>query len=155
MNKKQIRSANKAVILQDRKLLVLKKKDESGFFYTLPGGGQEHGETAEEGLIRECAEEINVTVKPVRLLFVRDYIAENHDVKDDILQGIHQLELMFLCEITEGIPENGNLKDNGQLSVDWIPLDKLDGFRIYPSALKLYLKEYETINHTIYLGDVN
>ncbi len=155
MPKKEIRSANKAVIIQNGKLLTLRKEDEKGSFYTLPGGGQEHGETAHEGLIRECIEEISVTVKPEKLLFVRDYIGENHEIKADILESIHQLELIFLCSITEGSPQNGTMIDNGQLSIDWIDLNNIEETRFYPAVIKQYLKNAEALNETIYLGDAN
>ena len=152
---KQIRSANKAVIIHDGRLLVLRKEDKHGTFYILPGGGQEHGETAEEGLIRECIEEVSVKVIPGKLLFVRDYISENHGIPEDIAQDLHQVELMFHCSIAEGEPANGAHTDDGQLSVDWIDIKNIDELRLYPAAIKQYLGKVEDITHTIYLGDVN
>lgn len=39
-----IRNSAKAVIIQEGKLLAIKKQDKEGYYYILPGGGQEHGE---------------------------------------------------------------------------------------------------------------
>ncbi|MDF2682566.1 MAG: hydrolase [Brevibacillus sp.] len=41
---KPIRNSAKAVITQNEKILLTKNRDEFGFFYLFPGGGQDHGE---------------------------------------------------------------------------------------------------------------
>ena len=152
---KKVRISIKAVIIRERKLLVLKKKDEEGYFYTLPGGGQEHSETIEQALLRECMEEVSLKIKMKRLLFIRDYIAINHEVKVDSDRNIHQVELMFESEILEGTPAAGNIPDNGQLSIDWLDLNNIEDCRLYPKAIRKYLKNFESIDETIYLGDIN
>lgn len=151
----KVRCAAKAIIIENGKLLTIKKKDAEGFFYILPGGGQDHGETIYEGLVRECIEEISVTVKPERLVLVRDYIADNHGFAPDMLIKLHQLELMFLCTITEGTPKNGEILDSGQICPEWIGIDSIENHRLYPVSLKKYLKDIENITHTVYMGDVN
>ena len=51
-------------------------RDRSGEFYLLPGGGQNHGETLKECLIRECYEELGVHVRVQKLLCTREYIGK-------------------------------------------------------------------------------
>ncbi|MEM1095652.1 MAG: hypothetical protein AAGJ10_13715, partial [Bacteroidota bacterium] len=46
----------RALVIFKGKLLTIKMQDSSGIFYILPGGGQRHGETLREGLMRECLE---------------------------------------------------------------------------------------------------
>lgn len=150
-----IRVSIKAVIVKDGLLLAAKKQDADGYFYTLPGGGQNHSENMEQALIRECLEEINVNVKPLRLLFIRDYIAKNHEIKKHAERNVHHIEIMFETEIKEGIPSNGCEPDNGQLSVEWIRLDELNKLRLYPKAMCRYLMNYVELIDAVYLGDVN
>ncbi|MFF2089858.1 hypothetical protein [Paenibacillus sp. NPDC058174] len=42
------RTAARAVIIKDDKLLVLRRKGVQGEFFVLPGGGQHHGESIQE-----------------------------------------------------------------------------------------------------------
>lgn len=150
-----IRVSAKAIIVENNKLLAAKKEDEEGFFYTIPGGGQNHSENLEQALMRECREEISVIVKMKRLLFIRDYIGANHEFPEHAARKVHHLEIMFEAEIISGTPQNGNEPDSGQLSVEWLPLDELENFRLYPEALIPHLKNFSSIKEAIYLGDVN
>lgn len=150
-----IRVSAKAIIVKNNKLLTAKKEDENGFFYTIPGGGQNHSESLEQALLRECREEISVEVKVKRLLFIRDYIGANHEFPEHAQRKVHHLEIMFEAEIISGTPQNGNEPDNGQLSVEWLPLDELESYRLYPKALIKHLKKFSGIKEGIYLGDVN
>ncbi|WP_256300885.1 NUDIX hydrolase [Haloarchaeobius salinus] len=50
--------AKALVTSRDRVLLVREQRDDGSTFWTLPGGGLEHGETARECLARELREEI-------------------------------------------------------------------------------------------------
>ena len=58
-----IRNSAKAIIIRDGCLLLVQNKDEEGDWYTLPGGGQNHGETLREALQRECQEKISVSIQ--------------------------------------------------------------------------------------------
>ncbi|MCK5199463.1 MAG: NUDIX domain-containing protein [Spirochaetales bacterium] len=53
-----VRNSVKAIIIEDGKLLVIRKSDSDGYYYILPGGGQEKDETFIETVKRECMEEL-------------------------------------------------------------------------------------------------
>jgi ADP-ribose pyrophosphatase YjhB (NUDIX family) len=57
-----------AIIINDNKILAL--KDEVSPYYYLPGGRVQIGETAEEALLREIKEELEVDAKIVRPLWL-------------------------------------------------------------------------------------
>lgn len=83
------------------------------------------GRNQEQALIRECREELNLTVRPERLLFVRDYIAKNHDSPFDD-PCFHQAELMFLCTVEDFSPLcNGSIPDGEKQQIRWIEIDRL------------------------------
>ncbi len=131
-----IRISHKAIIIKDGKILLNTNKDVKGIFYMLPGGGQEHGETIHKSLERECLEETGLIIKVGELVFVRDYIENNHEFAD-IGTDAHQVELMFLCEvINDDNFGKVTLFDNWQTGVEWIEIHKLIKCRIYPSILK-------------------
>ncbi|HEY8563271.1 MAG TPA: NUDIX domain-containing protein [Pyrinomonadaceae bacterium] len=152
-----IRVSAKAVIIKEGKILLLKHEDEQGDWYSLPGGGQNHGEKLSEALIRECREEIGTTVKVEEVLFIRDYIADNHEFKDED-PGAHQLEIMFECVLPEQyFPRNGTNPDSTQKGVLWVKLAELSNIRLFPKELIVHLQNNgDNFNRSkIYLGDVN
>lgn len=152
---KIFRYSVKAIIIKDNKLLVESVDYGQGRFCKLPGGGHNWGETMTEALIRECEEELNIDVKPKRLVLARDYIAKNHIQQIDT-DCFHQAELMFECEVDDfsGLG-NGCEPDSDCQKILWVELDKLDDFNFYPRAIIPYLSKLDEINETIVLGDVN
>jgi ADP-ribose pyrophosphatase YjhB (NUDIX family) len=149
---KPVRVAAKAVIVEDGKLLAVRNADAEGFWYILPGGGQEPGEALHAALRRECQEELGVDVDVHELLYVRDYIGRNHEFAAHD-SDVHQLELMFSCTIRSGqSPGVGTLPDSSQVGFEWLTLAQLDDFRLYPKVLKDVVGRRERLG---YLGDVN
>jgi len=150
-----IRVSVKAIVVVDGRILLAKQRDSQGVWYCLPGGGQQHGETVEAALIRECAEETGLHVRPGRVLFVRDYIAEHHEFADED-PGAHQVELMFLCELADSNRDPAvRVADPMQIGAEWVELDKLSECRLYPKALASLLVDGLPMGGAVYLGDVN
>ena len=151
-----VRTSSKAIILLDGKLLVLKFQDEKGYWYELPGGGQEPGETLPEALRRECLEETGVHVEVGDLWFVRDYIGKNHEFADRGANAMfHQVEFMFACTVTDQTQMgDGAVQDVGQLGVEWLDAENLDRYRLYPLALRPLIAQHRS-GMPVYLGDVN
>ena len=147
-----VRTSTKAIIIQDEALLVIVGKGETGEeFYYLPGGGQEKFETLEQALKRECLEEIDARVIVGDILFVRDYIARNHEFAA-FDPNFHQLDLFFECSLEPGeIPQNGSSPDSTQQGVMWLKLINLENAKLYPQELKTALRSRDRV----YLGDVN
>ena len=152
---KVFRHSAKAIIINDGKLLVESVDYGRGRYSKLPGGGREWGETMEETVIRECKEELNLVVRPVRLVLVRDYIAKNHNQPYD-LDCFHLSELMFECEVDDfSTLGNGGQPDSYGQRINWVELDKLTDSDFYPKAIIPYLQNLKDVKETVVLGDVN
>ena len=152
---KHIRTAARAVIICDGKLLATKMRDKRGVYYILPGGGQQPGETLEDAVKRECLEEVGCRVKVRKLLYVREYIGKNHNFSKRHA-AFHQIEHVFLCEVedpTRACP--GFETDNHQIGVNWLSIDALANIRFYPEAIKCYFADGDAVFPTLYLGDCN
>jgi len=152
---KWIRHATRAVIVRDGKLLVIKMCDRSGIFYVLPGGGQKHGETMKQGLLRECREEIGIEVMIGPLLYVREYIGRNHSFSK-YHRDFHQVETVFACSIppkTE--PVAGSEKDRKQIGFAWLDLEKLSEHRFLPADAIPMIQQNASHSDGLYLGDIN
>ncbi|MBF6614427.1 MAG: NUDIX domain-containing protein [Chloroflexi bacterium] len=150
-----IRNSAKALIIADGKVLTIKLSDKDGFWYQLPGGGQEPGEDLHATLRRECLEEAGIEIKVGGLAFVREYIGKNHEFADRH-SDYHGIEFVFECSLAEGAePQTGSLPDVGQLAVEWLELDTVDNSRLYPLALRPLIAPREERRATVYMGDVN
>ena len=125
-----IRTAARALIIQDDKVLTIKMQDTSGIFYILPGGGQQHGETLIEGLQRECLEEIGSSVNVGDIAYVREYIGKNHEFRQSH-GNFHQLESVFFCELTA--PGGCRSRNCIGQQTNWHRMDT--SFRITPAEI--------------------
>ena len=132
-----IRTAARALVIADDKVLTIKMRDKTGIFYILPGGGQQHGETLEEGLQRECLEEIGTNVIVGELAYLREYIGKNHEFRDTH-GNFHQVESVFRCELSDpqAVGKGTNL-DKKQIGIEWIPLVEMPIVDFYPKRLNL------------------
>lgn len=152
---KPLRPSAKAIIIRDGKLLALRMRDAEGLWYLLPGGGAEFGETLHEALRRECREEAGAEVEIGPLRFVREYISAHHKFAAEEPDA-HQIEYMFVCRLADGAtPGPGTAHDKGQLGLDWLPLDRLGDYRLYPLSLRALLTRMDDATAPVYLGDVN
>lgn len=152
---RNIRTAARAIIIQDKHLLAIKMRDRNGEFYLLPGGGQNHGETLEECLIRECYEELGVDIRIHHLLYMREYIGKNHQFRKS--HGtFHQVESVFRCQLKQ--PDSAFVsieKDKKQVGIEWLPLAKLQQYALLPSTIKAYFTDSDFEAPQTYLGDTN
>ena len=149
-----IRVANKAIIVREGHLLVTVNSGDFPTFYLCPGGGQDHGEDAHDGLRRECREEIGCDVVVGEFAFLRDYIGADHEFAQQDVWA-HQREAYFFCELAAGVePQFNGEGDVWQTGIAWIPLDGLLGEPLWPKALARWLASPEA-DRPGYLGNVN
>lgn len=150
-----IRTAARAVIIRDGKILTVVLRDRDGDFHVLPGGGQTHGETLAETVYRECLEEIGAQVSVGELLYMREYVGANHGFAQRHAH-FHQVEAVFRCTL-RGEPgaDQGTARDNRQVGLAWVPLTELPRFRFFPTVLKDLIKDGDIVVPRTYLGDIN
>jgi 8-oxo-dGTP pyrophosphatase MutT (NUDIX family) len=102
-------------------------------------------------LKRECLEELAVNVIVHDLRFVRDYIRANHPCHGP---DWHQVELMFLCDLEDGAEcKAGTAPDTYQEGIEWIPIDRLEEYRLFPKALRKVIPRMQDAEAPVYLGD--
>ncbi|MGG1482846.1 NUDIX domain-containing protein [Peribacillus castrilensis] len=151
-----IRNSAKAIIISGDKILLTKNQDDEGYFYLFPGGGQEHGETIHNALLRECMEEVGEEVEIGELLHIREYIGKNHEHSSFDFH-VHQVEYYFVCNLVKEKNDKAPTNpDSHQVGVEWIHINDLLQYRIYPKELRKYIIQH--VNHQkspVYLGDIN
>ena len=150
-----IRSAARAIIIQNNSVLLVQMKNDDGEFFILPGGGQLHGETLIQALERECMEELGINISVGRLIYTREYIGKNHQF-DLRHNNFHQIEHVFASEILNDTQlGNGHKTDKKQIGYRWIKLNKLSEYKVLPSPIKSLLQTDDLTITNSYLGDVN
>jgi ADP-ribose pyrophosphatase YjhB (NUDIX family) len=150
-----VRTAARAVVVLDGRLLAIMMRDHEGVFYILPGGGQRHGETLADTLRRETQEEIGVALEPGPVLYVREYIGKNHTFAQ-AHRHFHQVEVVFRCALPAGAePCAGAGQDNRQVGVEWLELATLGERRFFPAFLKQCVRGNDLVVEKMYWGDLN
>ena len=140
-----------AIIVFNKKILAM--HDERSPYYYLPGGRVKMGETAEQAIIREIKEELNIPLKISRPLWlVQSFFKEDVNKLD-----YHELCLYFLMDISEsGILLKGDkfavLEGKDPLTFEWLEFARLKEEYFYPKFLKkdiFHLPEHFTIRTEI------
>jgi len=126
-----------SVVVHDNQLLVMYRIRRGEGFYTLPGGGLEEGETAEQAAVRETLEETSIKVKTDREIYYIEYPQIER----------YGAQHFFLCHylsgtvaLGEGNEKKINNPDNVYMPM-WLDPDQLSYAIFYPEIVKDWLIE--------------
>ena len=115
---------------------VLAMRDERSPYYYLPGGRVKLGETAEQAILREVGEELNVPAKILRPLWL------NQGFFTEDVDGLryHELCVYFLMEPSAellGMGERFTLREGHHIhDFEWLSFERLKDEYFYPIFLK-------------------
>lgn len=124
-----------AIIIADSKILAM--HDERSPYFYLPGGRVKLGETAEQAIVREIEEELNITAKIIRPLWLNQAFFKEE--VDNL--NYHELCIYFLMDITHTkLLENGDkftlLERHHRHHFEWLKFESLKNQYFYPIFLK-------------------
>lgn len=124
-----------AMIIRDDRILAM--HDERSPYFYLPGGRVAMGETAEQAVIRETQEELGITPKIIRPVWLNQaFFTEDVDNL-----RYHELCIYFLMDVSEtDLLNNGDkfTKIEGKHThvFEWLPFSRLKDEYFYPLFLK-------------------
>ncbi len=138
-----------AIIVEDESVLfACNGKDD--YLYSV-GGGVQHGERAEDAVIREVFEETGVHYSIDRMAVIHEnFFNESHGT----LEGMecHEICFYFLMKPrgTKDICGNSVTMHGLKEEMRWIPIAELDKHKAYPAFLKAYLtEEHSALEHIV------
>lgn len=113
-----------AIIRQNGKILICQRPAEKnrGLLWEFPGGKIEAGETGQQCIIRECQEELGVT------LSVEQELTDITCEYPDCVVHLH----FFLCNIVAGVPEK---KEHN--AITWIMPNEVEQYEFCPADEKM------------------
>ena len=118
-----------AMIINEGKILAM--KDNNSPYYYLPGGRVKIGETAEHAVLRECKEELAVTVA------VSDVFMEVVHEYPDITVHL----TLFNASIADGVPQKLEHND-----IKWITPHEISMFDFCPADKEILERIIEKYN---------
>lgn len=116
-----------SVVIQNGagQLLLIRRTDND--LYSIPGGGQEIGETLAQTVVREVQEETGITVRVLELVGV--YSDPKHVIAYTDGEVKQEFSICFRAE-----PVSGKLRTSSESSeVHWVDLSDLNNLTIHPS----------------------
>lgn len=121
---KNIIKVTAAILRQDDKILICKRNDNGSCpsLWEFPGGKQEKGETLAESLIRECREELGVTIEVGNVFAETKYTYEEKEM----------LFTFFNCRII-----GGDLRRTVHQDIRWVRADELSGYAFCPADVEV------------------
>ncbi|HUD06238.1 MAG TPA: NUDIX hydrolase [Candidatus Saccharimonadales bacterium] len=155
-----MRSAVRAIIINNGNLLVMHRNKFGEQYYTLVGGGVDIGESKEQALVREVSEETGLKIQKYKLVFIEE--------PGDPYGTQH----IYLCDYPGGdasLPDSSPEAEISKLGkniyrIEWIPIEKLPEAPFLSAALKQYIlhavsdgfpDQPLTIDPTKYRGEIN
>lgn len=124
-----------AIIINDNKLLAM--HDENSPYFYLPGGRVTLHETAENAVVREIKEELDIEAKIIRPLWV------NQGFFDEDVTGekFHEVCIYFLVDVSHTNLFNRGNKFRGAEKhhthdFEWLSFEQLKDEYLYPVFIK-------------------
>jgi 8-oxo-dGTP diphosphatase len=116
----QLRIRVCGICVKDHKILLINHSgmNESGEFWSAPGGGLQFGETIEECLKREFLEETTTTISVGKFLTISEYIKI----------PLHAIELFYEVKIESGIVKKGydpEMQEQIIKEVKWLTFEEV------------------------------
>lgn len=121
-----------AIIIKDKKILLVHRKRNGKEYWVLPGGRIEEGENGEEAILREVREETGLFGKNPRLAF-RDFDvnSENHYYLVDVDS----------FEVKLGGPEAKRNSKENWYQPEWINLGEIRNLNLLLEKAKVKLQK--------------
>ncbi|WP_112180294.1 NUDIX hydrolase [Paraliobacillus zengyii] len=127
-----MRDRASVVLIENKKVGLIKRIRDGIVYYVFPGGGIENGETPEDGAKREALEELGVEVKVIECIAEIEFNGTQYFFLSEIIGGAYGTG-----HGAEYIDEN---RDRGTYLPMWVDLDRLLSIDVKPKEVALMVQ---------------
>lgn len=134
-----MRTRVRAIITKGNKILLIKRVKKDLTYLVFPGGGVRDNENIKNALIRECKEELGVSVEVMDLFLKNRFDFPNQP----------QIEEFYFCKTTSGKLGTGdgpeyqeNSDYEGTHEIVWVDVNQLKDIDLRPERVKNKLYQY-------------
>lgn len=145
---KQFRFAQKAFIVNENCLLLVKKSKDDPFHpneWEVPGGRMEFGEDIEAHIKREVREEVGLEIQPREPFAMWTWILNKKDKNGETNQ-VQIIAVGRICEAKDiCINTHGRVEDDFLDDIAWVPIKDLLSYNLIPDivpAMKKFIERY-------------
>lgn len=121
-----------AIIIQNKKILLMHRIKNGKEYYVFPGGTIEDGETPEQTAIREIKEETSLDISLGKLLYEHE---------DEMCYGYYFLAQNIRGQAQLGGEELDRNTPNNHYALEWVAIDNLPNILIYPPEIAQSIHE--------------
>ena len=147
------RNTVKALIIRGDKILVNRCHSRFGNFFSLPGGGQERGETLPNTVVREVLEETGYSIRPLGMVGIYERITENFREEGEEGDPLcHKIYFIYRCKLLNVDRVAPTETDRFQTSCEWIPLKDLHARNLFPKAIRDNIPKLLQRSNPLYIG---
>ena len=136
-------SGFRAIVIKDGKIALIERWKNGAHFFVLPGGRLEPNESAEQCVIREIKEELNITIRPQKLVY---------DLVDYRRQGIFCAEWLSGEVSKTDAEEYRDDRVGGDYEPVLVSLDEIKKVNLLPAELKEQLLK-DLDNGALFAGE--
>ena len=133
------------IVNEKKEILLVQHKKANRFYWVLPGGRIEYGESFEQCAVRELKEETNLDTKFGKVVFLSEAIAPD--------RSRHIINIYATSEVIGGELKLG---DEPMLAdVAYKPIQELETITLYPPVADKIIRAYnEGFKNLEYLGNL-
>jgi 8-oxo-dGTP pyrophosphatase MutT (NUDIX family) len=138
-NQDKIHVLSRAVITDEGKILLCKTLELKISFYFLPGGHIEHGESAENSLLRELKEETGIDCKLKKFLGCLEY---SFEPESSSICHNHEYSFIFEAESEHFKSDRKITCPEKHIELIWMPISSLQEIDFRAEPLRKLLPEW-------------
>ncbi len=136
------------VVIEDRKILLVKHRKGNRQYWVLPGGRLEYGETFIDCAVRELKEETGLIIEAEKFIFLSEAIAPN--------RSRHIVNIYLKAKVVGGTLQLGD--EPVLAGVDFLPLAELGQITLFPPIGSIIAdaanNDWKAKGEILYLGNL-
>lgn len=145
----QFRFAQKAFIVDDGKLLLVKKSKDDPYHpdeWEVPGGRMEFGEEIEEHIKREVKEEVGLDIEIGSPFVMWTWILQKDSVDGESVETQIVAVGSHCRALNVTVSDKGRVEEDYLADIEWVPVENIFNYKLIPDiipAMKKFVEKYQ------------